>query len=172
MPRIILCTMLLLTLSPIVASGAGTPAVTKPTPAATTETTRTEVQAFVKGYIDAVNRADVTAMMEMFSREPGVTSVADGEIERGWDAIRTDADQIVGKEGSYKFSIGSIDVTPLGTSYALMVAPLTVKAPAPQDSAEAPGAMTLLVKKSGKTWLIVHEHWSSKPQEEEQQEGE
>jgi hypothetical protein len=79
--------------------------------------TRAEVQAFVKTYIDAANKADVTTMMEMFSRKSGVTSIGDGDISRGWDDIRTDYDQMIGKEGSYKISVGSIDVMPLGSSF-------------------------------------------------------
>jgi len=157
MTRIVLSMLITLLTIPNPARAADTPAST-----ASTATARTEVQAFVKSYVDAVNKADVSAAMEMISRKAGVTSIGDGEIARGWDAIRTDYDQIVGKEGSYKFSIGSIDVTPLGTSYALVVAPYTLTVATQQGDFQLPSAMTLVLLKSGKTWVILHEHMSSK----------
>lgn len=50
----------------------------------------------------------------MYSRQPGVTSVGDGQIMRGWDRIREAFDQLVGTQGKFKIDIGSIDVVPLG----------------------------------------------------------
>lgn len=123
---------------------------------------RIDVQAFVKAYVEATNKADVTALMEMFSREPGVTSIGDGEVSRGWDAIRTDNDELVGKEGSYKISIGSIDVTPLGAAYALAVAPYTVTVTTDKGAVQLRSAMTMVLEKSGGKWTIVHEHMSTK----------
>ena len=95
MSRTVLAVLLTLALVPVVVSAAG------PTTNAT-ESTRTAVQAFVKSYVEAVNNGDVTAVMEMFSRKPGLTSIGDAEISRGWDAIRAENDKMVGKEGSYK----------------------------------------------------------------------
>src|SRR5438093_144840 len=62
---------------------------------------REDVQGFVRAFVDASNRADVTAVMEMYSQKAGIASIGDGEITRGWDAIRTESDEIVGKEGAY-----------------------------------------------------------------------
>ena len=118
----------------------------------------------MKSYVDAMNKADVTAMMEMFSRKSGVTSIGDAEISRGWDAIRTESDKIVGKEGSYKVSIGAIDATPLGASYALAVSPYTLTAATEKGTVHVEGAMTLVLEKSEGKWLIVHEHESTKAQ--------
>jgi uncharacterized protein (TIGR02246 family) len=160
MPRTILSALLGLLLVPALASAANAPA-------GKTGTVRADVQAFVKAYVDAANKADVTSIMEMYSRKSGVTSVSDGEIIRGWDAIRTDLDQIVGKEGSYKISVGSIDVTPLGVSYVLVVAPFTLTVVTDKGTAQAPSALTLVLEKSKGAWTIVHEHSSTKPQEDE-----
>jgi len=53
---------------------------------------RTEIQQAVRAYVDAFNKADAATLVEMYSREPGVTSVGDGQITRGWDAIRSTAE--------------------------------------------------------------------------------
>lgn len=165
MSRTVLAVLISLALAPVVASSAGPPANS-------TESTRAAVQTFVKSYVEAVNKGDVTTVMEMFSRKPGVTSIGDAEISRGWDAIRSDNDKMVGKEGSYKFSIGAIDVMPLGASYALALAPYTVTAETDKGTIQAEGAMTMVLEKSAGKWLIVHEHESTKAQEEAEQGGE
>ena len=72
----------------------GTPCLTAQQPSAAT--VRTEVLQAVRAYVDAVNKADAATLTEMYSREAGVTSVGDGQITRGWDAIRSTADSIAG----------------------------------------------------------------------------
>jgi uncharacterized protein (TIGR02246 family) len=123
---------------------------------------RQEVQDFVRKYADAANKGDVTALMEMVSREQGVTSTSDGVISRGWEAIRAGNDAMVGKDGSYKFSIGSVDVRPLGASNALAVATMTATVAAEGQTAQQEGAMTLVLEKSKDGWKILHEHFSTK----------
>jgi len=150
-----------LTLVPISAVSATRPAIA---------TRRVSVQSFVRSYVGAMNRAEVATMMQMFSKRPGVTSIGDGEISRGWDSIRTDAQQIVGKEGTFKFTIGSIDVTPLGDSYALVVAPFTFAIIGHPDTLELPAAMTLVLERSRTSWKVLHEHWSSKTTDEASEE--
>jgi ketosteroid isomerase-like protein len=150
-----------LTLVPMPAASATKPTVTQQ---------RVSAQGLVRSYVDAMNKADVATMMGMFSKRPGVTSIGDGEISRGWDSIRTDAQQIVGKEGTFKFTIGSIDVTPLGSSYSLVVAPFTFAILGQPDSVELPAAMTLVLERSGTTWKVLHEHWSSKMTDEANEE--
>lgn len=131
---------------------------------------RTEVQAFVKAYVAAGNEADTNSMMEMISQKAGVSSVANGDIARSWDAIRAENDAIVGKEGSYKISIGTIDVMPLGAAHALVVAPITLTVAATSGTVQLPSAMTLVLEKSAGTWKIVHEHTSSESQDTEPEE--
>lgn len=132
---------------------------------------RAEVQAFVKGYLDAANRADVTAMMEMVSRRTDVSSITDGFITRGWEAIRQDNDQFAGKEGAFRFSLGTIDVTPLGSGYALAVAPVVVTVVAGEDTLQADSALTLVLEKTGGKWRILHEHMSGQEPEQDQDLG-
>ena len=129
---------------------------------------RADIQAFVKRYIEAANRADATAMSEMFRRGSDVSSITDGVISRGWDAIREDDDQIAGKEGTYRFALGTIDVTPLGAAYALAVAPVVVTVAAGADSIQADGALTLVLEKRGGAWKILHEHMSGQEPEQDQ----
>ncbi|MFL5614827.1 MAG: YybH family protein [Gemmatimonadaceae bacterium] len=126
--------------------------------------TRTEILTFVRGYVDAHNRADATALSDAVSHRADVTSVGDGTITRGWDAIRAETDQITGKEGSFRFDVGTMDVVPLGTSYVLVVAPTTVTMSTQQGPTQVAGAFTLVLEKGREGWKVLNEHYSSKRQ--------
>lgn len=119
-------------------------------------------QQFVKSYVRALNRADVGSMMKMFSKGTGVTSIGDGTITHGWHSIQTDAQQFVGRQGTYRFTVGNVEVTPLGNAYVLAVAPLTVQTMGQDDNVEIPAAMTFVLQREGTSWKVIHEHWSSK----------
>lgn len=124
--------------------------------------TRTEVQAAVKAYADMLNRADVSAVLELYDRGPSVTSVGDGEITRGWESIRTEVDStLTGLQGAFSASLGSIDVTPLGSAHALAVAPYTITVTSSSGPLQMRGAMSLVLQRTDSKWVIVHEHSST-----------
>jgi len=100
----------------------------------------------------------------MYSREPGVTSVGDGQIMRGWDRIREAFDQLVGTEGKFKISIGSIDVVPLSTNNALALTTYTITLGSGPQETQQRGAMTLVFQKVRGEWKIVHDHTSTQAQ--------
>ncbi len=122
----------------------------------------TEIRKVVHAYVDANNRADLGAMMEMFSRKGGVVSIGDGKIARGWDAIRSEANKLVAFRDRYKIFLGTVDVTFLGTGYALAVAPYTITLLIEESAnVRIRGALTLVLDNSSGTWKIMHEHSSS-----------
>jgi ketosteroid isomerase-like protein len=119
-------------------------------------------EQFVRSYVKAMNRGDIGSLMNMVSKAPGVTSVGDGAISHGWRSIQTDARQFAGRQGTFKFTLGLVEVTPLGSSYVLAVAPFTVQTFGQEEDLEVPAAMTFVLEREGKSWKVVHEHWSSK----------
>jgi len=133
----------------------------QPTPASA----RADVQKFVRDYIDAENRADATSLSEAVSHRAEVTSVNNGTIVRGWDAIRSSTDEIAGKQGTFTASIGTMDVTMLGSSYAFVLAPISIVARDEKGQlVELKGAMTLVVQKGDAGWKILNEHYSWRSQ--------
>lgn len=127
---------------------------------------RAAVQNFVGDYIEAHNKADATSLAEAMSRRPEVSSVSDGDITRGWEAIRKEVDEITGMEGRFKVAVGTMDVTMLGASYALVVAPTSITATTPQgQSVQLKGAVTLVLERVAGGWKILNEHYSTKPAE-------
>ena len=131
--------------------------------APTTADVRSQIQQAVRAYIDANNKPDISALVEMYSREPGVTSVGDGQIIRGWDRIREVFDSMVGAGIELKVSIGYVDVTPLGADYALAVSGTSITAKGPQGEVQLRGAMTLIYHRVAGEWKIIHDHTSTQP---------
>jgi uncharacterized protein (TIGR02246 family) len=134
--------------------------------AQTADSLTTEVQNFARAFVEASNKADAKAVMEMYSKKAGIISVDDGKLTRGWDAIRSETNEIVGHQGRYKISLGTIDVTPLGSAHALAVAPYTMSL-VTEDGAtfQIRGAITLVLEKASGKWQIIHDHTSSQPSE-------
>ena len=96
MHRLVLVALASLTLSASAAAQQqqGKP---KPKPKSNAVLVR-EVQRHVRDYISAYNRADATGLSYAFSRRADVTSVIDGEITRGYDAIRALNDEMAGED--------------------------------------------------------------------------
>ena len=127
---------------------------------------RSAIQDAVRAYVKAHNDADATAMMEAMSRDASVSSIADGQITRGWEAIRQGADEITGNQGQFQFAIGTMDVTLLGTEHALVIAPVTLTIATAQGPVQVKAATSLILRKTGPRWLVLHEHFSIQAQTE------
>lgn len=119
---------------------------------------RDEVQKFVRAYIDAGNDSDPTAFMDMVSRKPEVSTAATGVINRGWEAIRSEANRLATSQGTHHVTLASTDVTFLGPGYALVVASVNVDLSVGENQAQMQGAMTLVLEKSSGKWKVLHEH--------------
>lgn len=122
---------------------------------------RTAVQNFVRAYIKAHNDADATAMMDAMNRDPSTSSISDGEITRGWEAIRTETDEVTGAEGRFRVSVGTMDVTALGAGHVLVIAPTSITVATDKGPLQLKGAVTLVLRKTGAKWTILHEHYST-----------
>ena len=121
-----------------------------------------DVQATVKAYVDAFNRADVSSVLGFYARNDRVISVADGEITRGWENLRAGVDStLMGLGGAFSVALGSIDVVSLGTQHTLAVAPYTLTLQTQQGPVQARGAMSLVLQRADSGWTIVHDHAST-----------
>jgi uncharacterized protein (TIGR02246 family) len=118
-----------------------------------------DVQAFVRQYTAAINRADAPGLMEMYARVPEVTSADNIDITRGWDAIKKDAASL--SENRFRMELGRVDVVPLGPGYALVVAEASYTFGTPQGALRVRGVLTLVLQKIGGSWKVIHDHSSS-----------
>jgi ketosteroid isomerase-like protein len=138
--------------------GSGTDSATRVSP----DRVRTEVQAAIREHVDAMNRADVSAYLAHYARTPSVTSIGGGEITRGWESLRAEADStLTGMQGGFNIALGSIDVDPLGAEHAFALAPFTLAMATRQGPAEVRGAWTFLLQRADSGWVIIHDHSSA-----------
>ena len=129
-----------------------------------TSATKGEIQVLVKNFAEAAQK-DVNAMLLMYEQAPGTVSIGNGQIERGIDSIRKNVDaNLLGTQGKYKFDLGSIDVTLMGSSYALSLTPFVMtENPPAMFSRQVKGVCTLVWKKTPEGWKVIHEHESYQP---------
>ena len=128
--------------------------------------TVSEVQALVRSIADAVGKGDAGRSMDFYRRDdPTITSASDGTLERGWQEIRASTDSSMGLEGKFRLSLGSIDVTPLGSGYALAVAPILITVPTPNGDQKVRAVWSIVARRDSTGWKIIHDHSSfQKPQ--------
>ena len=124
---------------------------------------RQDVLAFVRAYVDAANRGDITAYIDMYAQRRDLITVSDGQLTRGWDALRDEANQMMGTEGAYRISAGSVDVITLAGDMAIAVFPFVATVSTQQGPVQLRGAMSLVVQKTPQGWRIIHDHTSSTP---------
>lgn len=123
-----------------------------------------EVQVQLKQFAEAAQK-DLSAMLAMYEPGPSTVSIGNGQIERGIESIRKRVDtNLVAALGRFKYDLGSIDVTPLGTGYALAVTPFVVTEQPPTTfSRPIRGVSTSIWKKGPSGWKVIHEHESFTP---------
>ena len=121
---------------------------------------RDSVLAVVRAYIDATNRVDVQAMADAYSKSPSVSSAGIGDIRRGWEAIRAQADSLAGQEGVMRVSLGAIDVTALGAGHALVVSSVAIRVETEGGPVQLRGVMTVILERTAGAWKILHDHLS------------
>ena len=123
-----------------------------------------EIQGLVKQFAEAAQK-DVNAMLAMYEQGPATVSIGNGQIERGIESIRKNADtNLVGALGKFKFDLGSIEVTSMGSGYALAVTPFVMtENPSAVFTRQIKGVSTLVWKKTSNGWKVIHEHESYQP---------
>ena len=126
--------------------------------------TEAEVQEFVRQYVAAANAGDASKIMSMVSKDAGTTSVAYGELLRGWDEIRKHVDTNISSAATTKLTVATVTVQALGPEVALAIAPFTLTITESRNVVQLPGAASVVVRRTGGSLSLVHEHYSLKVQ--------
>lgn len=121
---------------------------------------RDSVVSAMRTFVDATNRVDVQALVDMYSKSANVSSAALGEVHRGFEAIRAQTDSLAGTEGAMKLSLGAMDVTGLGQAHVLVVTALAIRVETEGGPVQLRGALTMVFERVGSAWKILHEHLS------------
>ena len=117
-----------------------------------------EVEPLVRSYITST---DIAASVNLLDAAPGVTSItAEGRVVRGRDAIREEANKQIANLPQLKTAAGKIEVTRIGTTHALAIAPFSIAPSSAPQKATTQGTATLLLAKRDSGWKVVHEQFS------------
>jgi len=117
-----------------------------------------EIQQFARTYVTST---DVTTSLNMLDQTGTVTSITgEGTIMRGRDAIRDHANKHIASIREQRITVGAIEVTRIGATHALVIAPFSATVAALPQVILAEGAVTLLVTRRDSGWKVVHEHYS------------
>lgn len=121
-----------------------------------------EVQEFVRQYMAATNAWDASKIMELINKDQTVSTITDGNIYRGWDAIRNITDESIAANPQEKITVGTIDVIALSSDSALVVASMSTSSLQVGSTAmdDVPGALTIIVKRTPAGLRLIHEHYS------------
>jgi ketosteroid isomerase-like protein len=117
-----------------------------------------ELRQVVSSYLTST---DISASVNMLDSSPSVTSITgEGRIVRGRDAIRDEANKQIATLAQLKVTVGAIEVTPVGATHTLAIAPFSIAASSAAQTPTTAGAATLLLAKRDSGWKVVHEHYS------------
>jgi ketosteroid isomerase-like protein len=106
------------------------------------------------------NRHDLDGFMKGYWRSPELTFYSGGNIAQGWDAAMARYQrnyQSAGKEmGTLEFADLSVEVTSTDSAWVMGKYQLTMS-----DGSKPHGIFTLIFRKIGGEWKIVHDHTSA-----------
>ena len=126
------------------------------------DATTPEVLKVVRAYVDARNRPDPTAVMDLFSHQENVMSIAGGEVTKGWEAIKARLEKDVADSGLARLVPGSMEVRPMGDQHALVFVPISMVRPGVFGEQKTTGQMLLVLEKEQVGWRIVNRLVSQK----------
>jgi hypothetical protein len=119
-----------------------------------------DVTEVLSKFVEAVNRGDMALASTMLSTKPGLSTISDGTITHGPDAIRNRLNRVMGLQGKYQITLGALNIANVN-GLALVTGPYTVHVKGRSASAKGKGAVTFLLEyQAKKNWVITHIHRS------------
>jgi hypothetical protein len=120
---------------------------------------RNDAVAVLHKFVDAGNQDDMLTMMGLISTHPDVSFIIDGNIYRGHNEIQNHQDQLLGLQGKYQYQLGAMGFATINGTI-LATGPYLLQIKGQSGGADLKGAVTFILEKQGKNWLIAHMHSS------------
>lgn len=121
------------------------------------DASRAAVAAVLHRQEDAWNHGDLDAFMEHYWQSDALTFSSGGKTTRGFsETLQRYRDKYPSKEAMGQLTLSDLEITPLGDSAALVLGRWAVE----RENEPVSGNFSLVVRKFGDRWLIVHDHTS------------
>ena len=118
---------------------------------------RAAVESVLRAQEDAWNRGDLEAFMDHYWKSDELTFSSGGRTTRGWNAtLDRYRERYPTREKMGRVSFSGLETTPLGDSAALVLGQWKLD----RESEPVSGNFSLVLRKLGDRWLVVHDHTS------------
>ncbi|HZI20198.1 MAG TPA: nuclear transport factor 2 family protein [Pyrinomonadaceae bacterium] len=130
-------------------------------PAASDAAQRRAVEDAFDALIDGIRRADAAAVMEVYWNSPRLVLFNNnGTVTRTWEQSRANRESIYARVKNVKLDVRDVSVELLGRDGAVVSALWEQSQTADGQPERASGRMTLVFRRAGTAWKVVHAHTS------------
>jgi beta-aspartyl-peptidase (threonine type) len=123
------------------------------------EDTRRAILRVLDDQANAWNRGDLEGFMEGYWESPELVFTSGGRVQRGWQTTldRYRATYGSGTDTMGRLSFFDVEIHPAGDSSAWVLGRWALD----REGQDLGGVFTLVFRRFGSHWLIVHDHTSS-----------
>ena len=134
---------------------------TQPKPKVATAPTAGSVKATFDALIEGIRKADVDAVTSIYWNSPRLILFnSNGSVTRGWEQMRRNRESFYKDVKDVKLDIRDLSIHLLGRDGAMVSCLWTQSQMYKGAPDTASGRMTLVFKRVGKDWKVIHLHTS------------
>jgi ketosteroid isomerase-like protein len=118
---------------------------------------RSAVESVLRGQEEAWNGGNLEAFMESYWKSDELSFSSGGKTTRGWtETLDRYRERYPTPEEMGRLTLSELEITPLGNSAALVLGQWRLA----REREPASGSFSLVLRKFGDRWLIIHDHTS------------
>ncbi len=118
---------------------------------------RAEVEAVLRAQEKAWNRGDIDAFVDHYWKSDALTFSSSGKTTRGWtDTLNRYRQRYPTPEKMGHLTMSNLEIAALGSRAALVLGEWNLA----RESEPLSGNFSLVLRKIGDRWLIIHDHTS------------
>jgi len=143
--------------------GSKPPAKPEPAKVVTPEDVVQAATGLVDKYRQAYQARSMDGLAELYTQTTDLVLVHQGRAHHGWNGVSEHLRGMVGGATEVRVKIGAVAVTAVGDGAAVS-GEMTRSVSDGVTTVEEKGVLTLTIRREGDRWVIVHEHFSYRPQ--------
>jgi len=118
---------------------------------------RAAVEAMLRAQEEAWNRGDIDAFVDHYWKSDALTFSSGGKTTRGWtETLNRYRERYPTPEKMGHLTMSKLEITALGSGAALVLGEWNLA----RDTEPLSGNFSLVLRKIGDCWLIIHDHTS------------